>query len=102
MKKAWDTESQRISPEPSNDFQKLFSKYDHSKFSSFMKLFLQEQQKYINSSGSTITCYHKILFEFCTAKSSAYKNLHYDSSTGSGFLVLPSLRTLRDYKNYCF
>ena len=26
--------------------------------------------------------------------------MRYDSKTGTGFLVLPSLRTLRDYKNY--
>ena len=32
--------------------------------------------------------------------SSVYKHLCYDSTTRSGLLVLPSLRTLRDYKNY--
>ena len=26
--------------------------------------------------------------------------MRYDSATGSGVLVLPSLRTLRDYRNY--
>ena len=32
--------------------------------------------------------------------SSAYSELRYDSKTGNGFLVLPSLRTLRHYQNY--
>ena len=32
--------------------------------------------------------------------SSTYSDLRYDSKSGSGILLLPSLRTLRDYKNY--
>ena len=31
---------------------------------------------------------------------SAYKDLRHDNKTETGVLVLPSLRTLRDYKNY--
>ena len=31
---------------------------------------------------------------------STYKYLRYDNKTGTGVLVLPSLRTLHDYKNY--
>ena len=45
-----------------------------------------------------------MIIKFClnlaTKSSSAYKDLRYDSTTGSGLLVLPSLSTLRDYKNY--
>ena len=104
MKEALDTEGQRISPKLSNDFQKLFSESDDSKFPPFMKLFWQKQQRYINSSSSTAIRYHPIIIKFClnlaAKSSSAYKDLRYDSTTGSGLLVLPSLRTLRDYKNY--
>ena len=39
MKKALDNEGQRISPERSNDFHKLFSESDDLKFPPFMKLF---------------------------------------------------------------
>ena len=39
MEKAFETESQRIGPELSNDFQKLFSKSDDLKFLHFMMLF---------------------------------------------------------------
>ena len=35
------------------------------------------------------------------AKSAAaYNEIHYDEKTGTGFVVLPSQRRLRDYKNY--
>ena len=32
--------------------------------------------------------------------SSAYEDIRYDSKTSAGFLILPSQRRLRDYKNY--
>ena len=102
MKKASDIESHRSSLELSNDFQKLFSESDNSKFPSFRKLFWQE--KYMNSSSSTAICFHSLIIKFSlnlAAKSScAYKCLCYDSTTGSGLLVLSSLRTLRHDKNY--
>ena len=45
-----------------------------------------------------------MIIKFClnlaTESSSAYKDLRYDNKTETGVLVLPSLRTLRDYKNY--
>ena len=45
-----------------------------------------------------------MIIKFClnlAAKSSlAYKDLRYDSTAGTDILVLPSLRILRDYKNY--
>ena len=45
-----------------------------------------------------------MIIEFClnlaAKSSSAYKDLRYDNKTGTGVLVLPSLRTLPDYKNY--
>ena len=45
-----------------------------------------------------------MIIKYClaiTSKSSAaYKDLRYDSKKGTGVLVLPSQRTLRDYKNY--
>ena len=42
----------------------------------------------------------KFCFNLAAKSSSAYNDLRYDSKTGSGILVLPSIRTLRDYKNY--
>ena len=104
MKNALDTEGQTISPELSNDSHKLFSESDDSKFPPFMKLLWQKQQKYINSSSTTAIRYHPIIIKFClnlaAKSSSAYKNRRCDSTTGSALLLLSSLRTLYDYKNY--
>ena len=45
-----------------------------------------------------------MIINFClslAAKSpSTYSDLRFDGKNNSGFLILPSLRTLRDYKNY--
>ena len=102
MKKALDTEDQRISRELSDDFQKLFSESDDSQFPPFTNLFWQEQQKYINS--STTIRYHPVILKFClhlAAKlSSVLKDLCCDSTTVSDLLVFPSWMTLGDYKNY--
>ena len=69
----------------------------------FIKVFRQEQQKYINSSSSTASHYYLMIIKFCfnlAAKLSAYKDLDYHSITGSGPFLLASLNTLDDYKNY--
>ena len=75
----------------------------HENFSPFMKFFWEEQQKYIASNKKGIR-YHPAIIRYCLnlqAKSSAmYEEIRYDESTGTGFLVLPSKRRLRDYKNY--
>ena len=70
-----------------------------------MKLFWEEQQKYLSSSSSSSIRYHPaMIIKYCLSlaakSSSAYSDLRYNSRTGSGVLILPSLRTLRDYKNY--
>ena len=104
MKKASDNYSHIVSPELSPDFQKLFFQSNEKDVPPFMKLVWQEQQKYITlSSPSCIRC-HPMIIKFClnlAAKlSPAYKDFRYDKKTGTGALVLPSLRTLCDYKNY--
>ena len=42
----------------------------------------------------------KVCLALAAKSSSAYSELRYDSEKGSGILVLPSLSTLRDYRNY--
>ena len=70
----------------------------------FMKLFWEEQQKYFSSSSSSSIRYHPMIIKYCLSPaakfSSAYSDLRYNSRIGSGVMILPSLRTLRDYKNY--
>ena len=60
-----------------------------------MKLFWDEQQKYIQASCSSSVKYHPMVIKYClnvaAKSSSAYSDLHYDSKTGNGILVLPSL-----------
>ena len=104
MKSALENCSQKVNPEPNNDLISLFSGTDQQKIPPFMKLFWGEQQRYLKCSSSSTIRYHPIIIKYClslAAKSqSAYNDLRYDAKTGSGVLILPSSRTLRDYKNY--
>ena len=64
----------------------------------FMKLFWEEQQKYLSPSSSSSIRYHPMIIKYCLSlaakSSSAYSDLRNNSRTGSGVLILPSLRTL--------
>ena len=68
-----------------------------------MKLFWEEQQKYLSSSKTSVR-YHPMIIRYClglAAKSpSVYDEIRYDEKTNSGFVILPRRRRLRDYKNY--
>ena len=70
----------------------------------FMKFFLEEQQIYLNVSCKTSIRYHPMIIRYCLAlqpkSAAAYNEISYDEKTGTGFVVLPSRRRLRDYKNY--
>ena len=104
MRKDLDSDSKKVSSELSSDFQKLFSQCNEKEVTSFMKLFWDEQQKYISSSSPASIRYHLMIIKFClnlaAKSSSAYKDLRYGSTTVTGIVFLPSLRRLRDYKNY--
>ena len=104
MKSARENCSQKVNPELNNDLISIFSGTDQQKIPPFMKLFWEEQQRYLKCSSSSTIRYHPIIIKYClslAAKSqSAYNDLRYDSKTGSGVLILPSSRTLRDYNNY--
>ena len=69
----------------------------------FMKLFWEEQQKYLSSSKNGVR-YHPMIIIYClglAAKSpAAYDEIRFDDQNHSGFVILPSRRRLRDYKNY--
>ena len=68
-----------------------------------MKLFLQEQQKYVQTSRNGVH-YRPMLIRFClnlVSKSPpAYEELRYNEKDGTRFLILPSQRRLRDFRNY--
>ena len=99
METALESNSEKVSPELSADFVFLFSGCDQTDVPPFMKLFWEEQQKYVQSSSKSSIRYHPMIIKYClnlAAKSSStYSNLRYDSKSGSGILLLASLRTLR-------
>ena len=96
--------SVEISRDIHTDFIKIFSdNLDKQNIPPFMKLLWQEQQKYLSSSKTGIR-YHSMIIRYAlnlAAKSpSAYEEIRYDENQGTGILILPSQRRLRDYKNY--
>ena len=62
MKKALDNDIHIVSLELSTDFQKLFSKSNEEDVPPFMKLFWQEQEKYITLSSPSCIRYHPMNF----------------------------------------
>ena len=92
MRTTIETHSEIVDTELNQDFQTIFSGCDKT----------EEQEKYIQSSCSSSIRY-PIIITFClnlaTWSSSANFDL-YDNKTGSVLLVLSSLWSLRDYKNY--
>ena len=91
-----------VSADLSNDFKSIILETDQRKFSPFKRLFWEEQQKYLQSPNNVK--YHPMIIRYCMSLASksaaAYDNIRYDEKTGTGFVILPSHRCLRDYKNY--
>ena len=104
MKSSITNCAEPISNQLSDDFKSIFSGADAKDVPPFMKLFWEEQQKYVKSSSASSVRYHPMIIKFClnlaSKSQSAYNELRYDKKTNSGVLILPSTRTLRDYKNY--
>lgn len=92
-----------IGSELGNDLVDIFENVPDNRVPPFMKLFWGEQMKYLKTRSKTQVRYHPMIIKFClaiAAKSpSAYRDLRYDEKSGSGVLMLPSERTLRDYRN---
>ena len=99
-----NSSSLTVSNELDNDLKSIFSKANDKNVSPFMKLFWSEQQKYLSKSSTRGIRYHPTLIRYClslAAKSpAAYDQIRYDEKNSNGFLILPSRRRLRDYKNY--
>ena len=103
LKQELEKSSLNVTEDLDVDFRTIISN-NQSQLSPFMKLFWSEQQKYISNSSSCSVRYHPMIIRYCLALASkspaAYDQLRFDEKTGSGVLVLPSRRRLRDYKNY--
>jgi len=98
LQKEISSKSVQVDSTLEKDLSKIMSEAD---VPPFMKLFWDEQQKYRSQSRNSVR-YHPMIIRFClSAKSpAAYEELRYDEKTGTGVLVLPSRRRLRDYKKY--
>ena len=79
MRKALDSDSKKVSSKLSSAFQKLFAPFNEKEIPPFMKLFWEEQQKYITLSIPASIRYHQMSIRFClnlaAKSSSAYKDL---------------------------
>ena len=89
--------SVEIDHQLSNDFVKILSNADEN-MTPFMNLFWQQQQKLFSSSSQGVR-YHPMLIRFCLSLAAKSPSC-YEELRNSGILVLPSQRTLRDYRNY--
>ena len=103
LKQATEKSSVKVSEELSEDFVTIVSNADQTKMPPFMKFFWDEQQKYLRASPKGIR-YHPMIIRYCLSLASksagAYDEIRYDAKKGTGFVILPSRRRLRDYKNY--
>ena len=79
MRKALDSDSKKVSSKLSSAFQKLFAPFNEKEIPPFMKLFWEEQQKYITLSIPASIRYHQMSIKFClnlaAKSSSSYKDL---------------------------
>lgn len=87
--------SVEIDDELSKDMTAILGK---SEITPFMSLFWQQQKKLQNSS-STGMRYHPMIIRYCLSLAAKSPSC-YEEIRNSGILVLPSQRTLRDYRNY--
>ena len=85
-------------PVTNNDFISIMTNADKSKMPNFMKLFWEEQQKYLHATKTGVH-YHPMIIRYClvlTAKSpAAYDHIHYEEKNQTGFLILQSRRRLK-------
>uniref|UniRef100_A0A7M5XKE5 Transposable element P transposase-like RNase H domain-containing protein n=2 Tax=Clytia hemisphaerica TaxID=252671 RepID=A0A7M5XKE5_9CNID len=104
LQEALHKNSVDVQEDLSDDLMKIFDGVPQENITPFMRLFWTEQMKYIRCTNKKQLRYHPAIIKYCLnicAKSSAaYKQLKLDLENGTGVLVLPSQRTLRQYRNY--
>ena len=92
-----------VSSDLSNGFKSIILETDQRKISPFMRLFWEEQQKYLQSSPNNVK-YHPMIIRYClllaSKSAAAYDDIRYNEQIGTGFVIRPSRCRLRNYKNY--
>ena len=94
MKKEINEKGVELNSDLSSDIQQIMNE-NQEKMTPFMKLFWEQQCKGFASKSMR---YHPMIIRFCLSLASKSASA-YDELRSSKVLVLPSRRTLRDYKN---
>uniref|UniRef100_A0A7M5WX04 THAP-type domain-containing protein n=1 Tax=Clytia hemisphaerica TaxID=252671 RepID=A0A7M5WX04_9CNID len=104
LEAAIEKNSMDVTDDLNNDLIDIFKGIPEDKVPPFMRLFWEEQQKYIRAKTKSQIRYHPAIIKFCLSIASkspaAYEQLRLNDKDGTGVMVLPSQRTLRDYRNY--
>ena len=88
--------SMEINNDLNNDCMQILDSAG-TKITPLMKLFYEEQKKLFNRSSSGVR-YHPTIIRFCLSLAAKSPSC-YEELRNSGVLVLPSQRTLKDYRN---
>ncbi|XP_022780188.1 uncharacterized protein LOC111321541 [Stylophora pistillata] len=83
--------------ELSKDLTSILGK-TNARISPFMELFWQQQKKMFSSSATGVR-FHPMIVRYCLSLAAKSPSC-YEELRNSGILVLPSQRTLRDYRNF--
>ena len=104
LQAALEKDSVAVDDEISQDFVDIFKGVPGEKVAPFMRLFWEEQQRYLRTQDNRQIRYHPAIIKYCLSiaakSSSVYEQLRLDTKDGTGILQLPSQRTLRKYRNY--
>ena len=94
-----ETKNSRIvvGHELSKDLTSILGK-TNARITPFMELFWQQQKKMFSSSATGVR-FHPMIVRYCLSLAAKSPSC-YEELRNSGILVLPSQRTLRDYRNF--
>ena len=95
MRKTIEMSSVHVDSQLCNDSVDILS--NSMEITPFMNLFWQEQEKLFQRSSTGVK-FHPMVIRYCLSLASKSQSC-YEELRNSNILVLPSLRTLRDYKN---
>ena len=93
LAKALESSSVPIDDNLNNDLVDIFHGIPEKKVPPFMRLFWEEQQRYLRTKNKNQLRYHPAIIKYCLSiaakSSSAYEQMRLDEKDGSGVLLLP-------------
>ena len=96
IKRELEKRSVEVDMQLGDDLETIFS--SAKEVTPFMKLFWKQQMETRKASSKNVR-YHPMLIRYCLSLFTKSRSV-YEELRSSGILVLPSSRTLQDYKNY--